>query len=156
MPLKYSRLHDVGSHQQQLSLREVDYLASLKNNRKAQPDEGVNTALRDTGKDQLYKIRHKSSCTSQDAALHSLFPKFLAEIGLNHIWIGLHLGWRAERDGAPKIQHQHSIRDAHHQRHIMLNQDLRHAKLLFDIQNHRSDILGLLQTHTRHRFVEQE
>src|SRR5579863_3993466 len=62
VPLEYSGGNDVGSYQQQFTLREVNNLAGFEDNGKTQSDECINTTLRDSGKKQLKKISHLPSC----------------------------------------------------------------------------------------------
>src|SRR5579875_3477895 len=68
-------------------------------------------------------------------AAHSLLPELFTQIGFDHIGVGLDLRRCTLCDGAPEIEHQHAVGNTHHQRHIVLHQNLGHAELLLDIQN---------------------
>src|SRR5690242_13575478 len=83
-------------------------------------------------------------------------PQLFTQVSLNHIWIGLDLSRGSLRNDASEVEYQDAVGDTHHQRHIVLNQNLGDAKLLFDVQNDSRDIFRLLKIHTRHRLIQQQ
>ena len=86
----------------------------------------------------------------------SIVAQFFAKIGLNHVGVGLRLFWPPQSDDTTKIEYKHTINDAHHHRHVVLDQNLRHAELFFHVEDHRSHVTRLAHIHPGHWLVEEQ
>src|SRR5262249_8414713 len=80
----------------------------------------------------------------------------VAEVGRNDLWVGLDLSWNALGDHSTEIEHEHAVGDAHHHRHVMLDQYLRDAKLLLDVEQDGREVLRLFEAHASHWLIEQQ
>ncbi len=67
----------------------------------------------------------------------------LAEIDPNDLGVPLDLARRSLGDLFSLVQHEHLVRDAHHQRHIVLDNETRHA-LLSDAQDQFREVIRLM------------
>src|SRR5262249_15838459 len=65
------------------------------------------------------------------ASLHRL--QHLAQVGLDHRGILLHLGGRALGDLLPEVEHDHPVRDVHHHAHVVLDHHHREVLHLPDV-----------------------
>ena len=59
-------------------------------------------------------------------------------------------------DRSPEIEHKDMVGNTHDNCHIVLYQNLRHAQLLFDIQNDGCNIFRFFKAHSRDRLVQQQ
>src|SRR5262249_28108958 len=53
-----------------------------------------------------------------------------AEVGVDHLGVLAHVGWRAVADLAPVVEHHHAVGDVHHDAHVVLDQHDRGAELV--------------------------
>src|SRR5690242_18969219 len=64
-----------------------------------------------------------------------LLPTTSAKISADHVGIALYVGWRALGDLAAAIQLGDAVRDVHHHRHVMFDQDDRGTPLRVHLQD---------------------
>src|SRR6266496_1472056 len=86
--------------------------------------------------------------------IYATTTEFFTEVRFNHIRICLNLSRNALNDHSSEIKYQDSISYTHYNRHIMLNQNLSHTELLFDIQDDQRNVLRFLQAHTRDWLIQ--
>src|SRR6266571_4140644 len=94
--------------------------------------------------------------SSIGCACECAVAEFFAKVGFDDVGIGLDLGGRALGDDAAKVEHYDTVSDTHNESHVVLNQNLRDAELLFDVENHAGDVLGLFHAHACYWLVEQQ
>ena len=73
----------------------------------------------------------------------------------SNVRVGLDLSRQALGDHSAEIEHKHTVGDAHHHRHVVLDEDLRDAKLLLDVEQDGREVLRLLEAHAGHWLIEQ-
>ncbi len=77
-----------------------------------------------------------------------------AEIGGDHLRIGLDLGGRALRDLAPVIEHDDVVRNAHDDAHVVLDQKDRQRMLFADLEKQVVQLAGFARVEACRRLVE--
>src|SRR3972149_11254518 len=91
------------------------------------------------------------------SATGALLPGLrLAEIGLDHAWVGLDLVGRALRDLLPHVEHRHAVGDVHDDPHVVLDEDDGRAPFLVDVEGEARHVFLLLLVHAAHGLVEQQ
>src|SRR5712691_7374811 len=80
----------------------------------------------------------------------------LAQVGLDHDRVVLHLGGRAFGDLLPEVEHGDAIGDVHHDAHVVLDHHHGETLHLLDVEDEAHHVLGLLGVHARGGLVEEE
>ncbi len=75
---------------------------------------------------------------------------------MDHTRITLHLGGAALGDLAAAIEHGDPIRNVHHHRHVVFDQDDRRAPLLVHVEDIAGHVFFFFLVHPAHRLVEQQ
>ena len=78
-----------------------------------------------------------------------------AEVGFQHRRIGGHLSGRSFGDLGAGVEHDHMAGDAHHQIHVVLDQDHGHAHGR-ELAQQRTDRRGILRVQPCRRLIERE
>ena len=79
-----------------------------------------------------------------------------AEVGLADLRIVDHGAWLAFSDLLAEIEHDHAVRNIHHDADIVLDHDHRHPPLLVQVEDVAGHLLLLFQVHPRHGLVQQD
>src|SRR6185437_15203831 len=91
------------------------------------------------------------STTSSSAGIFGL-----PEIGADHLRLVAHLLRRAVGDLLAELQRHHLVRYAHHQAHVMLDQQDAELELLADRDQQRGQLVHLAVVEAARRLVEQQ
>src|SRR5438093_1353365 len=79
-----------------------------------------------------------------------------AEVSLDHLGMALDLGRRTFGDAHTVVEHGDAVGDAHHDLHVVLDQEYRQLELAPERADQRGEVLGLARVHPRRRLVEQQ
>src|SRR5450759_1222705 len=82
--------------------------------------------------------------------------RWLSQVGLNDLGVGLDLGWGSGRDRDAEVEGHDRVGDVHDEVHVVLDQDHGELELVFDLEEIPGHVFGFLEVHARDRFVEEE
>ena len=77
-----------------------------------------------------------------------------AQIRLDHGRISLHLGGSSFRDLPAEVEHVHAVGDAHHEVHVVLDEEDRQLERAPDPADQRAELLDFLVVQASGRLVE--
>ena len=80
----------------------------------------------------------------------------VAEIGGDHRRIGADVFGGARRDELPEVEDHHPVADPHHEVHVVLDDQDRHAPLVGQAANHAGQFDALDRAEASRRLVEEE
>src|SRR5262245_4731793 len=78
------------------------------------------------------------------------------QVGLDHQRIALHLRGETLGDLAAELHRHHPIGDAHHERHVMLDEQHGEIELVADLEDRVAELVNLTVGEPRGRFVHQQ
>src|SRR4051794_17724070 len=87
------------------------------------------------------------------AHLPGLVVDVLAEVGLEHLGVVLHLVRCAARDDAPEVEHHDAVTHLHDEVHVVLDQQDRHP--FAQVADELSELCHLVAGQSRCGFVQQ-
>src|SRR5262245_40878358 len=105
--------------------------------------------------------RAETSRSSRSVAIAAvvavvLGARLAAEVGLDDVRVGPHLGRRALGDLAAEVEHVHAVRDRHHEVHVVLDEEDREVVLLADPSDQAGELPDLLVVQAAGRLVEEQ
>src|SRR5438105_3496487 len=92
------------------------------------------------------------ACTS----LSSSSAIFRSQVSLNDAGVGLHLAGRSLRDLLAEVEADHAVGDAHHQVHVVLDDQHRQSELLVDSAEEDHQVGDLVVVEAAGRLVEEQ
>src|SRR5215207_3277050 len=78
-----------------------------------------------------------------------------ADVGLDHPWVGLDLGWRTFDQGPSLDQTQHAVAEIEDEPHVVLDNDNPKTKIA-DSEDQLLGLPSLLRIHSRGRLIQQK
>src|SRR5690349_1541227 len=81
------------------------------------------------------RLRWAGAWTAAVRRRRSPAPKLFAQVRPDHVGVRLHRGRLALGDHTAEVQHEHTVGDAHDHRHVVLDENLRDAELLLDVED---------------------
>ena len=65
------------------------------------------------------------------------------QVGLDHLRVALYLSRGAARDQPPEVEHMHAVGDAHHEAHVVLDQQQRQLEVLAQVADQVAELADL-------------